>query len=221
MKKSAWAAAIAVAVALHTPQRSQAAFIVGNLDQATANNSNAIQFNSMYFAQEFNVGSQSYTLSSIMALLGNQISPTTNFAKLVTDSGGAPGTQVVANFTFPTVPTANPGSNVEFDPTASGVTLAANTNYWFVLESTAGTGFYEWGFVGPTLTAGSVGTLGSLEKSVDNGATWIPESGTAKGMIQVNGTPLGPSVPEPSSLILMGLGGAIGIGAWLRRCRQG
>ena len=211
---------IAVALLLHAQAITHAGFIVGNLDQATANNSVAIQFNSMYFAQEFNVGSQAYTLSSIMALLGNQISPTTNFAELVTDGKGRPdlGGGPISRFDGAA---ANPGSNVEFDPTASGVMLAANTNYWFVLESTSGTGFYEWGFVGPTLTTGSVGTLGSFEKSVDNGATWLPESGTARGLIQVNGTPLGTSVPEPSSLILMGLGGAIGIGAWLRRCRQG
>jgi hypothetical protein len=205
---------------LHAHGTAHAGLIVGNLDQTTANNASFVQFNTQFLAQEFNPGSQSYTLTSVVATLQNYIAPTTNLAELVLDKGGSPGTQVVANFIFPSVPTSNPGSPVVFNPTTSGVTLSPNTNYWFVLASTSGTGFYEWRFASQTtLTAGSVGTLGPFSASSDNGATWIPSPAT-RGLIQVNGTLTVTAVPEPSPLILGGLAGMTGVGAWLRGRRR-
>jgi hypothetical protein len=214
MLKPSRAAAVALVLVLHTSVATRAGMIVGNLDQSTANNANSVKFNAQTLAQQFNVGSQGYTLTAIQANLGNNIDPVTGFARIVTDANGAPGTQVVANFTFPSVPATNPGANVEFDPTSNAVQLAANTHYWFVLGSSAGTGFFEWAYATNTnLTAGSVGTLGSLDSSTDNGATW-GALGNTRGLIQVDGTPS--AVPEPASFAMLGLGSLVAVGAWLR-----
>ncbi len=85
--------------------------------------------------QQFNTGPTATSLDRIFVNIGDYTAGTGGFqlaATLQADSGGVPGA-VLDTFTFnvATIPTSG-FANVEFNP-VSPFTLAANTNYWFVL----------------------------------------------------------------------------------------
>ena len=205
--RSLWT--LAIALGIHA-QQAEAGVIVDNLSQTPVGNGQvgAGQFE----GQEFNTGSQGYTLTSIVANVGGISGSLTLTAELVADNGNTPaGGTVLTTFSVPTIGTSF--ANKTFDPTTSGVTLAANTNYWFLLSYTSGSGTFGWNYAG-TQTASGPGSLGNYATSFNNGASWVINNfgpGTPD-LIQVNGN----AVPEPSTLSMAGVAGLIGLGAWLR-----
>jgi hypothetical protein len=171
------------------------------------------------YAQEFSTGSQGYTLTDIQASLSRTSAFDGGVAYLLSDNSGSPGTPV-AFFTFP--PTSNiPTSgyaNITVTPT-TGVTLAANTDYWFALgnRSSGPTSLLNWANTTSTTTSGP-GSLGGLAGSTNRGGTWSTFSG-GHALIQVDGTPTVTSVPEPSSALAVGFAALAALCMWARRRR--
>ena len=193
---------LAVMLSVHVP-RANADVIIDNTAQTPAGNSQI--GGGQFDAQEFSTGSQSYSLTSILAQVGGSTSTYTGFANLVADNGGTPaGGTVLTTFTVPTI--GSTFANETFTPNTSGVILAANTNYWFVLGYSSGTGQFGWNYAGIS-TATGPGSLGHYATSFDNGSTWIIDNfgpGTPN-IIQVNGTIPAP-VPEPSTWAMLSIG---------------
>jgi len=202
----------AIALLIYTQNAEAQSFIsiVNNLGQTAVGNG---QIGSGQFeAQEFNPGSISYTLTSIQAQVGGLSGTLAMGAELVQDNGNTPaGGNVLTTFSFSTVGVSF--ENNTFIPTTSGVVLNANTDYWFVLNYSAGSGTYDWNYAGVQTAAGP-GSLGHYGTSFDNGSTWVIDNfgpGTPN-LLQVNGT-----VPEPATLSLAGLGLAALIAARRRK----
>ncbi len=115
--------------------------VVTNLDQPVAfadqivPNDPAIGQFGFEPAQQFNTGPTATSLDRIFVNIGDYTAGTGSFqlaATLQADSSGIPGA-VLDTFTFSVASIPTSGfTNVEFNP-VSPFTLAANTNYWFVL----------------------------------------------------------------------------------------
>ena len=147
-------------------------------------------------AQAFTTGTNDYTLTSILANLGN-FDPGSNgdFTLSATlqlaNSDGTPGT-VLTSFTYGSIPTSG-FADVEFDPINS-ILLSAGTTYMFVLKgvSSDGSGDVDWSYSDTTNSSGP-GSLPFFNTSFDGGATWNgpfspPNGGGDPYLIQVNGT---------------------------------
>ena len=145
----------------------------------------------------------------------------------VMNAGDAPdmGSVVATLSQIGSIPTSG-FSNVEFDPSGS-VSLDASKFYWFALTGASSdpTGGVSWQFSDTTTTSGP-GTLPAYGFDVP-GQAWslFPvnprDESTYPFLIEVIGQ--GPSVPEPSSLILgcIGLSAALFGRAWTsKRCRS-
>ncbi len=196
--------------------------VVTNLDQPVAfadqivPNDPAIGQFGFEPAQQFNTGPTATSLDRIFVNIGDYTAGTGSFqlaATLQADSSGIPGA-VLDTFTFSVASIPTSGfTNVEFDP-VSPFTLAANTNYWFVLagSSSDGTGSVSWNWTFSTTTQGP-GSLGLFTNSYDGGATWNGPYSGSPYLIQVN------SVPEPAGWVLGGTGFAaiLGLARWSRQ----
>jgi hypothetical protein len=162
------------------------------------------------YAQEFQTGSSSELLSSIVVPLGDAMPTFTAAGELVADNSGLPGSTILTSFTVPAIPTTTP-TDLTFTPTSS-VTLDANTDYWFVL-SASGSGDYKWNYTN-TLSP----SFPNYAVSNDSGATWT--IGTPPGPFLLEATATAAAVPEPSSLILAATGFlALGVVVCARRLR--
>lgn len=172
--------------------------IVSNLS-ATVNGTGTIYASGppQFYAQEFTTGAQAEQLTSIIAALGNLSGSVTVTAELVTNSAGLPGTTVLTGFVSPTIPSTSP-TDVTFSPDLT-VDLAADTNYWFILEA-FGTGDYRWDYTN-TLSS----SLPNYAVSNNSGSSWLIGNPPGPFLIGVDGTPA-LAAPEPSALALLGTG---------------
>jgi hypothetical protein len=151
-----------------------------------------------WYAQEFLTGSSSVVLSSIIVPLGDASGSFTAGAELVNNSSGLPGSTVLTGFTVPTIPTGSP-TDLTFMPMTS-VTLAANTDYWFVLAATGSGGDYQWQYTNTLSTS-----FPNYAVNSGMGTTWA--IGTPPGPFLLEATAASASaVPEPSSLVLVTCG---------------
>jgi hypothetical protein len=107
-----------------------------------------------------------------------------------------------------------------FTPTGTA-TLSAGTGYFVVLHGVSGNQPY-WDFATPH-PASTSDTGSTLPATNDwfitaGGSTTYGNLADGPYLLQVNGTPAVASVPEPSSLGVIGLAGLAGLGyAWRRR----
>ena len=194
---------------------AQSTTYFSNLSQ-TPVGSLAIGINS-WCAQEIITGTNSggYLLNSIQLQLGTPTGTPSGFSLAIYDrnplDGTAPGS-LLESLTG-TVPA---GSGV-FTFQSSGLTL--NPSRFYFVVATAATpvasGSYKWNITSwtqpPADSAGLFGTRATLYQSSD-GLTW---TGTRPNnfMFAVNAT----AVPEPSSFVLLGLGGSF---LFTRRARK-
>jgi hypothetical protein len=169
-----------------------------------------------FIAQSFSTGGQGYTLTDIQASLaapgGEGV---TGPGYLYGDSGGHPGS-LLATFTSTTLFLSNAPSTVTFT-TPTSATLQAGQEYWFELSIYNNTAnAYGWALTPSTSVAG-VGSLGTLALSSDGGASWTPDAFALSALLQVDGTPFGASVTEPSSALAVGFAALAALGVWARR----
>ena len=161
--------ALAVLAVLATvapePAAAQTTFI-SNTGQTASGSSQAVQ------AVAFTTGTGTYTLSSVGIGVGTQSTSPTPVVKIYGDSGGNPGTTLVATMTNPGTIQDN-AVNVFTAP--ANTTLSASTTYWVVTSNSAATngqGFW----VGVTIKTLDTGTavgwsLGNARFKSDIAAT--------------------------------------------------
>ena len=138
-------------------------------------------------------------LSSVTLNVGASIAGTAEL-DIYTDNGLQPGSMVGTKLTQSGSITASP-TNVTW--TASGITLAANTNYWVVLKAL--TGQFDWSWTAASSGVGTgAGYQGTWAEADDAGATWFSYDSYPTQMNVVLTSAA--TVPEPSTLVLWGLG---------------
>jgi hypothetical protein len=108
---------------------------------------------------------------------------------LVSDSGGLPGTTTLESWTV----TGIPNTSTLEDLAASGVSLFGGTTYWIVAEAIASDTAAGW----------NINNTGQTGFSVNQGKGWFANPLATSPALEVMGTA---SVPEPSSLLLLGTG---------------
>jgi hypothetical protein len=212
--------------AVAADRRAQAgSLVVSNIDQPPAAADTITPYDptigqfGFAAAQEFNTGSLATSLDRVFASIGNY-NAGTDFqltATLEADSSGMPSGTPLVTFTFNVAAIPTSGfANVEFDP-LTPFSLAAGTNYWFVLNgtSTDGSGGVDWQWTNSTISVGP-GSLTQFNNSYDGGTTWNGPFSGSPYLMQVNG--LFP-VPEPTAWVLLSIGFA-GVAGLSQRWRS-
>jgi len=163
-------------------------------------------------AQGFETDGRDWNLTSIVAAIGGlgASGPQDITAMLVAATTNTQGESVpdlsaaLASFDVPAI--GSGFATLTFTPTTS-VVLNANTEYWFVLSVGVGGPSFEWQYTNDTsLDAGSTGVLTSAAAILPPGSGEWRSQPNAPYLFQVNGTPVGAVVPEPSSWIAGGIG---------------
>jgi len=153
-------------------------------------------------AVPFQTGSSPITVSSI-DLLMLQYQPVADqpFVQIYTDAGSQPGTLVPgAQFTPQSPLTSGSSLHVVTFDNSTPVTLAPNTDYDVVVSAHTLDGYWAWGLQQGTGVAGPGGQI--LPGTVDlREQGWVSVSGSFGFDLQ------GSVVPEPSTFMLIGLGG--------------
>jgi PEP-CTERM motif len=165
----------------------------------------------LWHAISFTTDNNAYTLDSVTlrmelggvttnaaSLIGNAPAADIPEADLYSDSAGSPG----ALITVLTATSAYDYTLQDVNFAAAGVTLLANSTYWVVLKATSGE--VTWAY--PTTNNGSgVGFTDVYAFSNTSGASWtVAGPGENPDQAEVIGDLA--SVPEPSTLLLAGLG---------------
>jgi len=100
---------------------------------------------------------------------------------------------------------------VTFTPDTT-VTLAPNTNYWFILGTNSNSSEFYWNNTEGSATSTGPGSILYSATSTDQGASWVISS--PGFLIEADGV----AVPEPSTLIPSGMAVLLGPRyAWRRR----
>ena len=202
----AGAFALAGLAALPLGARAQATTLSDNLSNATYD-IEAVT-GSTWAASSFGTDASAYTLDSVTLLL-EESSAGTATLDIYSDGGLQPGS-LVGTLTASTAYSTTTLSDTTF--TASGITLAADTTYWAVLQSSAGE--FDWSYTADN-TGGGAGFQDQWAESDDAGATWF-DYDTDPTQMQVVATAV--AAPEPSPAVALPLGAALlGAAIFVRR----
>ena len=175
--------------------------VSGGTEAATGSN---------WLASSFGTGDATSQLDSITLLLQNPVAGSA-VLDLYTDGGQQPGTLVGTL----TAPSSYLGPLVETTFTSSGITLAADSTYWVVLS--AASGEFDWSWASSDSGTG-VGFTDTWSQSLDGGSTWFTFVGPDSYPLQMIVT--ASAVPEPGSLVLLGLGVGLVLRPLCRRRRR-
>ena len=129
----AFALAVLAVLATVAPEPAAAQTVttfISNTGQTTTESSQAVR------ATAFTTGTGTYTLSSVGIVVRTQSSSPTPVVKIYGDSGGNPGTTLLATMTNPGTITEE-AVNVFTAP--ANTTLSASTTYWLVTSNSAAT----------------------------------------------------------------------------------
>jgi hypothetical protein len=195
-----------------------AAVLFDNLGQTPNGSIIQIPNATQLLASDFKTDANGATATKAGLRLFNSESIPHNFTvSIYTDNAGVPGTLVGSFNTL--ICSGNGGSDFQPQTTSPGITLAANTIFWEVInmnEAKNNSGAVGWR---PT-TSQSVGggstftTVAATQMKLStNGTTWS-DAFNGNGMMYLEGSPL----PEPSAALL--LPAAAGLFASVRRGRR-
>jgi len=150
-------------------------------------------------AQEFTTGSQSESIGSVIINIAGGL-PSGNTFKVgfYTDNGGTPGSLLDNGLLG--VPGNPTYSSVTYD--ASGLTLAADTSYWMVLDNTSGYVSVRNGI--PVVETSAGWTIGTTAYQWEGTAGAFTPYANRVPFFSINTLT---EAPEPSTLALAGLGG--------------
>ena len=158
-------------------------------------------------ASGFTVGATSMSLSTIQVAAGLESGPNTLTINLDADAGGIPGA-TLESFTItgamPAVGSVSSG-NLVVATSVLDPLLTAGSSYWVVLNAPSPT------FVGWNLN--STGDMGAFYYT--RGGKVVLSGTQSQGAMLITGL----AVPEPSSLVLAGIGAVVILGCGLRRRR--
>jgi PEP-CTERM motif len=198
-------------LAVLAASKASADTFFSNLNQMQNNTSNLV-LTADRLASDFMTSGSATTVTGATLFMENPDSPNHTFTlSLFTDNGsGAPGT-LVGSFNNFTVPG---GSALgDYSTTSAGVSLAANTAYWAVLqpdENGVFTAAGQWASTSSQATdAGTFSTIPSTlgQSSHDGGATWQPivttPQATANFEFSLSGAV---AIPEPATWALLTIG---------------
>jgi hypothetical protein len=160
-------------------------------------------------AQSFVTDGDRHALLSIDAMLGASArrgDDTELVAELHASGPGVIGS-LLTSFSFGDTPSGAPAA-ISLLPDSS-VTLTADTTYWLVVGERHGsldTEYLGWSYADGNAATGS-GSLGAFGYSTDGGMSWSASSFDTPNpfRLAVSVGPA-PAVPEPSSIVLTGLG---------------
>lgn len=201
MKYSRFLVIVGLVALLATPARAD--ILVSNIAEPERG------FNTLdhltWAAQGFETDAHGYTLTDIMAIVGDESGSSGAFAQIrgSTLSGDmdTSAAGLLSTFTVPSL--LGPHSARTFTPT-SLVILAPSTRYYFELGAT-GPGSYEWSYAEGNGSTGP-GSFSQYEYSFDGGGTWASFGTLNPFHLQVDVTSAA-AVPEPASLTLLLSGG--------------
>ncbi len=233
MRISGWLGLFAAlsSIAISTSGEARADLILGNLPQVNDNfyvNIGGSGGTALSYAMEFTMGNSGETLTDAMLRLNLQ-APASDapVLALFSNNGSKPGSSL-ATFTTPGS-LATGTSTVDFTLTYS---LQAQTSYWLVLSGGPNSFNWDASYLGSSPYYGVAPTgPGATQAGLATGlGTGNSRTFTAKTVgaaspyasYQLNGTPaINPAVstPEPSTLVMAGLGVIFGLAARCRRCR--
>jgi hypothetical protein len=176
--------------------------------------------NTNSFATGFTTGANASFLDLTGVRLSLKTSSTSSapvisiFSNTVTGVGDVPGT-LLATLTGPG-PITNTLGAQDFLFTGN-LSLSPNTNYWVVLSASDPTSRYQWEFANTTpAEQNSSGYAFIAGRRKINAAAWTDNATASLGMVEIQ------AVPEPSTLILAGIGmaGAVAVDSKRRQRRR-
>ncbi|WZO99995.1 PEP-CTERM sorting domain-containing protein [Isosphaeraceae bacterium EP7] len=186
-------AALAMVGSFYAPGSARADFVLsGNLDAPTGGQETAA--GDTWITSSFGGGSSATALSSITLLLSSADAGVAALA-IYSDSGLQPGDLIgtlIQDGSFSTALSA-----VTFS--ASGIVLSADTTYWVVLKATSGSVGWAWASNNAGSGEGFQSTFGSTD---DAGGTWFTQETYYPQQMRVSAA----AVPEPGSMVLIGVG---------------
>lgn len=155
----------------------------------------------VWLAVPFQTGSSPISVQSVdLLMLQYQQVSDQPFVQIYTDAGNQPGTAVSGALFTPHSPLSSTMALNTFTDTTP-VTLAANTSYDLVVSAHTLDGYWAWGLMGGTGQAGPGGQiLSGTTELLQQGWQGVP--GGTFGF-ELDGT----VVPEPSTVLLLALGG--------------
>jgi hypothetical protein len=187
---------------------ARAEIISDNLSKTPHYHSNATESKS--WGQKFSTGSSgtAYKLQSVV-LKAQRIGTDLPLLTLYSDNGNLPGTPL-SNLTFTTPILDLPASSSYGDATFTSpeYLLSPNTSYWMLLSVADPTKSSEFGWAYTASSEGAGAGFNVANAKYDG--TWKTYS-NYPFLMQVNAA----AVPEPTSLLLLSLGGAFAL--WMKR----
>jgi hypothetical protein len=204
-------ASLSVAALSLAGLQARAAVVVSNLDPADYDSST--NFYGQDLGESITTGSEAISLTSVVIAQLDGPAPGQTFGVYTRYPGGDPGGELYGGFTMAFDSTTDQTT----ETVSKSFVLAANTSYWFILESPGYPTSVTWNYSTTTDYSSEFGASlpGDQTVFVNNGTRstyYSLSAGYGPLVFDVNGVPV--PIPEPSAAAFVGLalaGGLVGL----------